>query len=361
MANQRADQAQAHGTTAVSTEFSRYDQVDKPAYHLAESADGVDAFDEDFEFTTCDLGRYLHGNEADKAAFAAELGQAMRDIGFVILEGHGVDQQLIDAAEHAIAGVFTNSSLEDKMGYRAERYGAVSEGYFPIKETSDIHPDLVEGWVFGRRAFDLGDEANFDAAAFWAQPEAEPTFRRVVEAELPLFKPIMAAILQSLGCDPALYDDKLTKPNLGLRLNYYPPMEAEDQASGAGRLLGHEDIDLFTLLPAPAIEGLQVLRSDGKWVRMKAPRGSIIMNTGDYLQRITNDVMPSTTHRVSPPQDQANVGKARVSLPLAAYLRPDEILDVLPGLAPPKYEPINVVTFHTRTTAKFYGDDYATG
>ena len=257
--------------------------------------------------------------------------------------------------------MFTNSSLEDKLRYRAERHGAVSEVYFPIKETSDIHPDLVEGWVLGRRAFDLGDEADFDPTAFWAQPEAEPTFRRLVQAELPLFKPIMAAILQSLGCNPSLFDKKLTKPNLGLRLNYYPPMEAADHASGAGRLLGHEDIDLFTLLPAPAVEGLQVLRSDGKWVRMRAPRGSIIMNTGDYLQRITNDVMPSTTHRVSPPQDQASAGRARVSLPLAAYLRPDEILDVLPGLTPPKYEPIDVVTFHTRTTAKFYGDDYAVG
>ena len=25
----------------------------------------------------------------------------------------------------------------------------------------------------------------------------------------------------------------------------------------------------------------------------------------------------------------------------------------------PKYEPIKAITFHTRTTAKFYGDDYA--
>ena len=51
--------------------------------------------------------------------------------------------------------------------------------------------------------------------------------------------------------------------------------------------------------------------------------------------------------------------RTRVSFPLAAYLKPDETLEVLPGLADPKYEPIPVITFHTRTTAKFYGDDYA--
>ena len=352
---------QSRGTTAVSTEFSRYDQVDKPAYHLAEAADGADAFDEDFQLTTCDLGRYLHGNDADKAAFAEELGAAMREIGFVILEGHGVDTALISRAEDTIEEVFTSVSLDDKMRFRAERHGAVSEGYFPVKETSDIHPDLVEGWVFGRRAFGLDDNPAFDAAEFWASPHLEPIFRELVEAELPLFQPIMQSVLQSLGCDPHLYDERLTNPNLGLRLNYYPPLAEEEVASGAGRLLGHEDIDLFTLLPAPAVDGLQALHRNGKWVRIAAPAGSIVMNTGDYMQRITNDVMPSTTHRVSPPRNPDDRNKLRVSIPLAAYLRPHEMLEVLPGTGEPKYDPIEVITFHTRTTAKFYGDDYAVG
>lgn len=350
---------QDHGTTAVSSEFSRYDQVSKPAYHLAESADGSDAFDDDFAFTTCDLSRYLHGNAADKAAFADELGAAMQDIGFAILVGHGVDPALIAEAEDTIEQVFTSVSLDDKLRYRAARHGAVSEGYFPVRETSDIHPDLVEGWVMGRRAFDLDADPGYDAADFWASPELEPIYRRLVEAELPLFQPIMQSVLQSLGCDPHMYDAKLDHPNLGLRLNYYPPIDDADRASGAGRLLGHEDIDLFTLLPAPAVEGLQVLHRNGKWIRLSAPSGSIIMNTGDYMQRITNDLMPSTTHRVSPPRDPSQISKLRVSIPLAAYLRTDETLEVLPGIGEPKYDPINVVTFHTRTTAKFYGDDYA--
>jgi len=359
MASSNVDQQ--HGTNAVSSEFSRYDQVAKPEYHLAEVADGPEAFDEDFEFTTCDLSQYLHGDAEAKAAFAEQLGTAMRDTGFVILVGHGVPQELFDSVENAIPAVFTDTPLDDKLCFRAERHGAVSEGYFPIRETSDIHPDLVEGWVFGRRAFDLDNDPDFDAASFWPRAEAESTFRALVEAEVPLFKPIMQAILQSLGCDPHLYDDKLTNPNLGFRLNYYPPISAEDSATGAGRLLGHEDTDLFTLLPAPKVEGLQVLRRNGKWVRLSAPPGSIIMNTGDYVQRITNDIFPSTTHRVSPPQDPSQNGQTRVSFPLAAYLRPHEVLEVLPGIENPKYDPIDVITFHTRTTAKFYGDDYAVG
>ena len=77
------------------------------------------------------------------------------------------------------------------------------------------------------------------------------------------------------------------------------------------------------------------------------------------MQRITNDVLPSTTHRVSLPRDAAVRRATRVSFPMAIYVWEDEMLEVLPGLGAPKYEPIKAITFHTRTTSKFYGDDYA--
>lgn len=344
---------------ASSAEFTRYDQVDKPDYHLAESADGPGSFDDEFELTTCDLGRYLNGDEADRAAFAEELGGAMREIGFAILVGHDIDEQLFEDANGWVAELFTGASLDEKLAFRAERHGAVSEGYFPVHETSDIHPDLVEGWVFGRRAFNLDNHPDFDAKTLWPIVALEPRFRKLVEAQSALILPVMQAIVRSLGCDPHLFDNRLDRPNFGQRLNYYPPLTSDDEQSGAGRLLGHEDVDLFTLLPAPTMEGLQALHSNGKWVRVKAPKGSIILNTGDYMQRLSNDILPSTTHRVSPPQGAAQRSQPRFSFPLAAYLKPDEMLEVLPGTGAPKYEPIEVITFHTRTTAKFYGDDYA--
>ncbi|MDH4259346.1 MAG: isopenicillin N synthase family oxygenase [Gammaproteobacteria bacterium] len=348
-----------HGPRASSAQFARYDQVPKPDYHLAEAADGPESFEENFSIASCDIGRCLHGNARDRDAFAQELGEAMRNIGFVILEGHGVDARCFQEAAGWVEELFTITSLEQKLDFRAARHGAVSEGYFPIKETSDIHPDLVEGWVFGRRAFNLDGDPAFDARTCWPRPEFEPQFRRLILAELPLFLPIMQSILRFLGCDPQLYDERLARPNFGQRLNYYPPVQCADAQSGAGRLLAHEDVDLFTLLPAPAVEGLQVLNTNGKWIRLHAPPGTIVLNTGDYLQRITNDLLPSTTHRVSPPRDPELAALPRVSFPLAAYLKPDEILEVLPGLPNPKYEPIRVITFHTRTTAKFYGDAYA--
>ena len=90
---------------------------------------------------------------------------------------------------------------------------------------------------------------------------------------------------------------------------------------------------MFTFLPAPSTEGLQILnRRNMKWIRIAAPRGTIILNTGDYMQRISNDIFPSTTHRVSKPRDPAQRGRARVSFPMAVYLWEDEMLEVLPGI-----------------------------
>jgi isopenicillin N synthase-like dioxygenase len=125
-------------------------------------------------------------------------------------------------------------------------------------------------------------------------------------------------------------------------------------------LFGHEDVDLFTILPATRVDGLQVWNHrSGKWVRMRAPYGSIIINTGDYMQRITNDMLPSTTHRVGKPTDRSHLTSARVSFPMAVYVWEHEVLEVLPGLGEPNYPPVKAISFHTRSTSKFYGDDYA--
>ncbi|MET0595953.1 MAG: 2OG-Fe(II) oxygenase family protein, partial [Polyangiaceae bacterium] len=267
---------------------------------------------------------------------------------------------LFEESDRAVRTFFETIPMEEREPYIAKLHGSVNQGYFPIKETTIIHPDLVEGWVFCRRAFDLDGKADFDARAFWPRPEFEAIFRRTVEAEQKLVLPIMQSILAYLGCDEHLYDDKLRASNFGFRLNYYPiPAALEEKPSG-GRMLGHEDVDLFTFLPAPSIEGLQVLnRRNMKWIRLDAPPGSIILNTGDYMQRITNDRLPSTTHRVSQPRDTEAMRTPRVSFPMAVYVWEDEMLEVLPGLGEPKYPPVSAIAFHTHTTAKYYGEDYA--
>jgi isopenicillin N synthase-like dioxygenase len=347
---------------ALNRDFTKYDQVTKAhTYHLAEHE--ADEFDEEYEIATLDFEPFLRGRAEDRKRFADAFAGALEEIGFAVLTGHGVDPALYDDMEEQTLDLFTSTPLEDKMRFRGERHGSVSQGYFPIEQTSDIHPDLVEGWVWCRRAFDVphrGNEPPFRAEHYWPAARYERQFRRLVLAHEQLFKPIAQAMLQGLGVDPHLLDRKLTGTNFGLRLNYYPPMTEEQALSGAGRLLGHEDVDLFTILPATRTDGLQVWNHNSrKWVRMRAPAGSVIINTGDYMQRLSNDRLRSTTHRVGKPTDSSHLTSPRVSFPTNVYLWEDEVLSVLPGLGEPKYEPIKAITFHTRSTAKFYGDDYA--
>ena len=346
---------------ALNREFERYDQVHKAhTYRLAES--DADEFDEEYRIATLDFEPFLKGDAKDRARFAEDFARALGEIGFAVLTGHGIDVALYDDMHGAVSELFETTSVEERMRFRATRFGSVNQGYFPIEETSEIHPDLVEGWVWCRRAFDIPQrrDAPFRPEEFWPRADYEPRFRRLVEAHEPLFKPLAQAMLQGIGTDAHAYDAKLTRTNFGLRANYYPPMTGAQNASGAGRLLGHEDVDLFTILPASKVDGLQVWNHrSGKWVRMRAPYGSIIINTGDYMQRITNDVLPSTTHRVGKPTDGSHMSAARVSFPMAVYVWEDEVLEVLPGLGEPKYEPVKAIAFHTRSTSKFYGDDYA--
>ena len=345
----------------VNQQFSRFDQVLKShTYRLAEHP--TDVFDEDYEIATLDLGSFLHGDEAAKAAFAEAFADALQEIGFAVLVGHGVDPALYHEMHDAALELMSSTPLAEKMRFRAQRHGSVNQGYFAIEETSEIHPDLVEGWVFCRRAFGIPQHRDepFDPNAFWPDAKYEPVFRQLVLTHEQLFKPLADAMLQGLGCDPQLLDRQLTETNFGLRLNYYPPMTEEQERSGAGRLLGHEDVDLFTILPASRMEGLQVWNHrSGKWVRLNAPQGSIIINTGDYMQRITNDLLPSTTHRVAKPRDGSHLREPRISFPMAVYVWEDEMLEVLPGLGEPKYAPVKAIAFHTRSTSKFYGDGYA--
>jgi isopenicillin N synthase-like dioxygenase len=340
-------------TRASSADFRKYDQVEKAhTYRLAEQEG--DEFDLDYEIATLDIAPFLNGDAQDKSRFADAFAAALGEIGFAVLVGHGVDPALYDEIHDQVHDLFETTPLDEKMRFEAERHGSVAQGYFPIEHTSEIHPDLVEGWVWCRRAFDVPQQRRepFRAEDYWPSAEYEPRFRRLMLAHERLFQPIAQAMLQGLGCDPHLLDEKLSGTNFGLRLNYYPQMSEAQERSGAGRLLGHEDVDLFTILPAPRIDGLQVWNHrSGKWVRLNTPPRSIIINTGDYMQRLSNDRLPSTTHRVGKPTDRSHLAEPRVSFATNVYLWEDEVLEVLPGLGEPKYPPIRAITFHTRSTS----------
>ena len=289
---------QKDGIHSVNQDYRKYDQVNKEqTYRLAEDQ-SMEEFDEDFEIQTCDMRLFFEGGAIGKKEFAQQLGAALESIGFAILTGHGVDTNLYKTGQEKTAELFEKTTLEERLVYKAERHGSVNQGYFPMKTTTLIHPDLVEGWVFCRRAFDLDGQQAYNEKDYWPTSGYEDFFRQIIQAHEGLVLPIMQSILSYLQCDPHLYDQKLTNTNFGFRLNYYPPIGQSDADSGAGRMLGHEDVDLFTLLPAQEIEGLQVLnQANGKWIRLNPAPGSIILNTGDYMQPVSYTHLTLPTNR----------------------------------------------------------------
>lgn len=345
----------------TNKDFSKYDQVEKNhTYSLAQNS--LDEFDKDYKIKTLNLDKFLSGNDKDKLNFSSELSEALQEIGFAIFESKYLNKNLYNDIFNETIELFTKTSLEKKLQFRAKRFGSISQGYFPIKQTSDIHPDLVEGWVWCRRAFNIPQKhtKSESFSSFWPKIKFEKEFRKMVIEHEKLFKPILQSMFLGLGCNKHLYDKKMEKTNFGLRLNYFPSLPSGQDPAKGGRLLGHEDVDLFTILPAPKTEGLQVWNyHNNKWIKLKAPENSLIINVGDYLQRITNDYYRSTSHRVAKPTNNSITNNYRVSFPMAVYLWENEILEVLPGLGLPKYKPIKAITFHTKSTSKFYGDDYA--
>lgn len=345
---------------AVNQDFSKYDQVEKKQVYNLSEIEGEEVFDEDYQIKTVDMSGFLTGDAQEIEKFSQDLGEAMENIGFVILTGHGIDTQLFSKAREKIITFFEDIPEEERLPYKAKRHGSVNQGYFPINETTIIHPDLVKGWVFCRRGLNMDNDVNYNEKEYWPRPGYEPFFRELCKANETIILPIMQGILRYLKCDPHSYDKKLTQTNFGFRLNYYPALDDAYRSKGAGRMLGHEDVDLFTILPSEDLDGLQALnRKNMKWVRINAPKGSIVINTGDYMQRITNNRLPSTTHRVSAPKEASKYSKTRVSFPMAVYVWEDEMLNVLPELENPKYPPISAIEFHTKITSKYYGDDYA--
>ena len=205
----------------------KFEELRKPRYNLSESADDMQAIDESFELRVVDMAGVVNrpDDPAVRRSFAADLGTALEQIGFAVLVGHGIDSQLHAEAHRRTPTMFTDVSGSVKQQYRAERLGAVNQGWFPMEETSNLHPDQVEGWVWTRRAFRLpgGATATAPLDRLWPQPTQELFWRSVVQANERLVHPIFRAMLDHAGvgideAEPLLR--AIRQPAFALRLNY---------------------------------------------------------------------------------------------------------------------------------------------
>ncbi len=275
----------------------------------------------------------LYGRDFD--GFAAALGGSFARYGFAVIGDHGLDQARIDAAI-ADAKAFFALPEAVKRRYRIEGISG-QRGYTPFGvETAKgaEHFDLKEFWHVGR---ELPAGHPYRARMpdnVW--PAEVPAFRAdetwLYDALEALGDKVLSAIARYLKLDPGFFAPTTRLGNSVLRLLHYPPVPFDGPNVRAG---AHEDINTITLLLGAEEAGLEVLDRDGQWLPINPPPGSVVCNIGDMLQRLTNHVLPSTTHRVvNPPPERRGV--ARYSTPFFLHFAPDYLIETLPCCVTPE-------------------------
>ena len=279
---------------------------------------------------TLDIRRY----DTDRDAFVAELGAAYRQFGFCCISGHGIARDLVDGAYRAFEQFFALPA-ETKMKYHVPGSGG-ARGYTPFKvETAkdSRYPDLKEFWHVGREIPRDSTFADVMPPNLW--PEEVPQFKRygygLYEALDQLGTRVLRALALHVGLPERYFDDKTDQGNSILRPIHYPPI-TEDNIPNV-RAGAHEDINFITLLVGASAEGLEVL-SEGRWLPITTEGDAIVVNIGDMLQRLTNHVYPSTSHRVVNPPNE-NARKPRYSVPFFLHPNPDVVLDPVPECVTP--------------------------
>lgn len=267
----------------------------------------------------------------DADAFARDFGASFQRFGFAIVADHGVPQDLIDRAWAETQKLFALPDAE-KRGYFVEGGGG-ARGYTPFKTeiAKDAkHVDLKEFWHVGRELPAGHRYADTMAPNVWpARPEDfKDTFVELFAAFDRAGDRLLSAIARYLGLAPDWFDPAVKDGNSVLRLLHYPPISVDAEGVRAG---AHEDINLITLLLGAEEAGLELLdRDTGRWLEIKPPEGAMVVNVGDMLQRLTNHVLPSTTHRVvNPPPERR--GHSRYSMPFFLHPAPDFLIETLPG------------------------------
>jgi len=291
-----------------------------------------------------DLSDFLSDDPNRRHTFVQDLGAAYENIGFIALRNHRLSEQLTDQLYRQVKAFF---QLPDEVKKKYAIEGLAGQrGYTPFGQEhakGRNTGDLKEFWHFGQYVEDQ-DPVTKEYPRNIAVEEL-PDFNKVGKEAYQTLeatgKDILRAIALYLGLEEHYFDRHIYNGNSILRPIHYPPIT--DAPEDAVRAAQHEDINLITLLMGASASGLQVLNRQNEWVAVTALPGQIVVNVGDMLQRLTNNRLRSTTHRVvNPPK--AEWGQSRYSIPFFLHPRSDMPLDCLSQCVddkhPQQYPPI---------------------
>lgn len=287
------------------------------------------------DIPSLDLADFTAGNAETQAAFVQKLGESFHHIGFVAIKNHGLTQELQDRLYGTIRDFF---SLDDAVKSKYEhpeigfQRGYTGKGKEHAKGRNT--GDLKEFYHVGQDLSIIPDsdpvKENYPSNVW---PEEIPEFKPIA---LEAFKTIeeagrnmLQAIALYLELPKDYFEEKIRYGNSILRqIHYFPIKNPEEVPEDAVRAAEHGDINLITLLMGASADGLQVKRRDGKWIPITALPEQLVVNVGDMLERLTNNKLNSTIHRVvNPPREKMN--SSRFSIPFFMHPRSEMSLSCL--------------------------------
>ncbi|WP_372746205.1 isopenicillin N synthase family dioxygenase [Lutibacter sp.] len=277
-----------------------------------------------------DLNNFLSEDPKKKQQFVKEIGEAYEEIGFIALKGHFLPDSLSEKLYKDVKAFF-NLPIATKKLYEIKGIGG-QRGYTSFGKESakgKKEGDLKEFWHFGQEV--VGNEKLKSQYPSNVIVKELPSFNKTgMEAYKMLEKTaiyVLRALAIYIGLDENYFDKYVTNGNSILRPIHYPPIIGEPK--GAVRAAAHGDINLITLLMGASAAGLEVQNKKGEWIPVTALPEQLVINVGDMLERLTNNKLRSTIHRVvNPPREDWD--KPRYSIPFFTHPISDMKLNCLP-------------------------------
>lgn len=274
---------------------------------------------------TLDFADYQ--NKATEHKFIKDFYEGLKDYGFVVLKNHPVSNKLIKEVYQQMESFFVQE-FEEKSKYMDNKNIVKQSGFIPFgtehaKDKSPSLFDLKEFWQVLREFEGNKQAKTLIPDNIWTEDEKfNQRLKDLYQSFDDLAKILLKALSVPLKIDSTYFDDLIDEGNSVLRVIHYPPIDGLD-VSGKVRAAAHEDINLITIMPGASETGLEILDRDGEWLSVEANYDYLIVDSGDMLSRITNDILPATTHRVINPKDPKT---RRFSMPFFVHPNPDAIL-----------------------------------
>jgi len=269
---------------------------------------------------------------------AQEIADACSEVGFFIAAGHGVSERLLTEARE-LAREFFLQPEDQKFAVHLPGRG---RGYIPFEAERLGRQGDMSFVGDSKESFNIC--ADLDANVW---PSAPSNFRRTMEAVLDEMMSLIDLLMElcgtALALPPGYFREFTAQPKVTLRTTFYPATSSLKE--GQVRASEHSDYGTLTVLdPDDDVGGLQVLHSSGRWLDVKNPPGTFVINIGDLMERWTNGRWKSTLHRVVVPADTDFGSRPRISLVFLHNPNPSALIIPVPTCItadwPARYEPI---------------------